>query len=101
MPTFILHGEDDKNVPAEQGRQMESYLKRAGNVPEVFYREGGGHWWDGKTAKGADCVDWPGIFDLFRRSRVEKDPTQLKWTTWNPAVDATHHWVTPRCGASG
>ena len=94
LPTFILHGTEDDNVPIGQARQMESYLRRAGNKPTVHYQQGAGHWWNGEAAPGADCVDWPGIFDLFRAHRIPSEPDQIKFTTWNPAVDAQHHWIT-------
>jgi len=94
LPTFILHGTKDDNVPIEQARQMEAHLIHAGRKPKVHYEEGAGHWWNGKAAKGTDCVDWPGIFGLFRAHTIAERPERIEFTTWNPAVDSTHHWVT-------
>ena len=93
IPTFILHGRKDDNVPLSEAERMENALREAGAEPEVFYAEEKGHWWNGEAAKGVDCVDWPGIFDLFRQSRRVSDPDTIDFTTANPGVDAKHHWV--------
>ncbi|MHC4816649.1 MAG: alpha/beta hydrolase family protein, partial [Planctomycetota bacterium] len=83
----------DDNVPLSEAERMEKALREAGGEPEVHYQEGAGHWWNGKAAKGVDCVDWPGIFELFRKSRRVSDPDVIDFTTADPGVDATHHWV--------
>ncbi|MHC4134908.1 MAG: carboxylesterase family protein [Planctomycetota bacterium] len=93
VPTFILHGRKDDNVPLSEAERMEKALREAGAQPVVHYAEGKGHWWDGDAAKGVDCVDWPGIFDLFRKSRRVGDPDAIDFTTVDPGVDANHHWV--------
>ncbi|MHC4974505.1 MAG: carboxylesterase family protein, partial [Planctomycetota bacterium] len=93
IPTFILHGQKDDNVPLSEAERMEKALRAAGGEPQVHYQEGAGHWWNGKAAKGVDCVDWPAIFDLFRKSRRVSDPDVLDFTTADPGGDANHHWV--------
>ena len=59
----------------------------------MHYQPGAGHWWDGSEAGGADCVDWPPFFDLFRAASIPVAPESLSFLTADPAVDATHHWV--------
>jgi len=93
IPTFILHGQEDDNVPLSEAERMEKALREAGGEPEVHYAEGKGHWWNGDAAKGVDCVDWPGIFELFRNKRRVSDPDSIDFTTADPGVDAKHHWV--------
>ena len=93
MPTYILHGTQDDNVPVEQAREMEKRLVEAGGAPRVHYEEGQGHWWDGNPEPGAQCVDWPGIFELFRETVLPAVPDEIRFTTVGPHVDARHFWV--------
>jgi hypothetical protein len=80
IPTSILHGTKDDNVPVSEARRMEEMLRAAGGKPEVHYQEGAGHWWDGDASPGVDCVDWPPFFEMFRRNRIPETPPP-------PAVD--------------
>ncbi|MHC4844556.1 MAG: carboxylesterase family protein [Planctomycetota bacterium] len=93
LPTFILHGTADDNVPASEARAMEAALIEAGATPHSHYQEGAGHWWNGSEAAGADCVDWPDLFALLLGSRVPSTPIELDWTTVDPGVDSRHHWL--------
>jgi len=93
LPTFILHGTADDNVPASEAHAMEAALVEAGATPHSHYQEGAGHWWNGSVAAGADCVDWPDLFELLLGSRVPSTPIELDWTTVDPVVDSRHHWL--------
>ena len=93
LPTFVLHGTKDDNVPLSEAQRMIDALADRGAAPKSHFQEDAGHWWDGDAAKGADCVDWPPIFELFATSRVTEDPLSIDWTTVDPVVDADHHWV--------
>jgi dienelactone hydrolase len=93
VPAFILHGDADDNVPIDQAHTMLAALEEAGAAPEHHFQPGAGHWWDGSASAGTDCTDWPGIFDLFRRSSIEQTPRELAFTSVDPGVDSTHHWV--------
>jgi dienelactone hydrolase len=94
LPVFVLHGEADDNVPASEGRAMLERLEKAGAKPQSHFQPGAGHWWDGDKASGADCVDWPGIFELFDATEEpERAPDELHWRSIDPGVDATHHWL--------
>ena len=93
VPTYILHGDADKNVPASEARAMEALLREAGAEPRAHYEEGKGHWWDAGVGPGTDCLAWPGFFELFRSSEIPEAPTEIEFTTVDPAVDSRHYWI--------
>jgi dienelactone hydrolase len=93
LPVFIVHGTADDNVPVSEARAMEQDLRAAGGAPQVHYAAGAGHWWDGDAAPGVDCVDWPGMWELFRASRRTADPAVVDWTSADPGADARNAWV--------
>jgi poly(3-hydroxybutyrate) depolymerase len=93
LPTFILHGTADDNVPVKQAEAMERALLAAGAFPQAHYQADAGHWWNLKDTPGADCLDWPGIFALFREHRIPEHPGEIEFTSVAPAVDADHHWL--------
>lgn len=90
LPTFILHGTADDNVPVSEARAMEEALRAAGGDVRAHYQDGAGHWWDA-PGPGVACVDWPEMMALLDRSRVPLQPTSIDWTSVSPAVDAEHH----------
>lgn len=92
-PTYILHGTADDNVPIAEAKRMEEALKAIGAKPLTHYQEGAGHWWDGDASPGVDCVDWPGIFDLFRSTPAPPTPTEIDFTCADPSVNATDAWI--------
>jgi len=93
-PTYVLHGSADDNVPASEAREA---IRALGGEKEglrfLHVREGAGHWWDGDAAPGADCVDWPPIFELFRKVRRRPAPHEVDWRSVDPSVDSRHHWL--------
>lgn len=94
IPTFVVHGTADDNVPIDQARTMLKLLREHGGTPRKHFQEGAKHWWNGPAAEGADCVDWPGIFELFRERAPTAPPRRFEWITVDPVVDAKHHWLT-------
>ncbi|MBS1707552.1 MAG: prolyl oligopeptidase family serine peptidase [Armatimonadetes bacterium] len=92
---YILHGDADDNVPVTEARAMAKLLE---GHPDFTLREvpGMSHWYDTTPDAGADCVDWPGIFDMFARHRLPAvgDIRDIDFTTVSPGVSATCHWVT-------
>jgi dienelactone hydrolase len=80
LPTYVLHGADDDNVPVDQARRIVEAIRAAGGSPTLEVVPGKGHWWDGDASPGADCVDWPPFFEMFRKHRIPEDPPP-------PAVD--------------
>ncbi len=74
VPVYILHGDKDDNVPVTQARRARELLRELGVEPGYHEQPDAGHWWDGDAAPGADCVDWPPIFELFNQSRRSNAP---------------------------
>jgi len=92
---YILHGKDDDNVRVEQSYLMIDRLKEL-NKNYIFHEEqDAGHWWDKSNSKGADCVDWPPLFDFFAGHRIaQNDQTRdVEFITFNPGVSAWNHWA--------
>lgn len=95
---FVLHGEDDKTVPVAEARRMEAAVRSAGGSPRSHYEPGKGHWYDGKVSAGTDCVDWPGIFEMFGEFKTplgapRAAPAKFSFVSADPGVDATHFWL--------
>ncbi len=87
VPAYVLHGEADDNVPVGEARAMIAALPRA----RSHLQPGAGHWWDGDAATGADCVDWPAIFDFFREQPAAAAPGTIRFTSADPSIDSKHH----------
>jgi pimeloyl-ACP methyl ester carboxylesterase len=90
LGVYILHGDQDDNVPVEQAREMRKIL--GGFHPDWAYHErvGAGHWW------GNLCVDWPQMAEFFsERSRPEiGDVKHVDFVTAHPGVSAQCRWAT-------
>jgi hypothetical protein len=54
---------------------------------------GQGHWYDTDPEPGANCVDWPPLFDTFAASRVPATVRRLSFSTVCPAVSSSCHWA--------
>jgi pimeloyl-ACP methyl ester carboxylesterase len=87
---YVLHGDDDDNVPVGQARQMRKALGEF--HPDFAYHEqpGAGHWW------GPACVDWPPLFGFLQEHTLPATATVRKvdFVTASPSVSARAHWVT-------
>jgi dienelactone hydrolase len=87
---YVLHGEQDDNVPVEHARKMRAEL--AAYHPNFAYyeRPGAGHWW------GNECVDWPPLFAFLRQNTRPPAHTvqHIAFVTANPAISATSDWAT-------
>ena len=69
IPAFVLHGTADESVPVTEAEDMVRRVGSVGRPPRTRFQPGAAHWWDRDAGdKGVDCVDWPGIFDLFRKT---------------------------------
>jgi poly(3-hydroxybutyrate) depolymerase len=93
IPAYVVHGTVDDNVPADEARTMIEALEAAGAKPASHFEEGAGHWWDGDRAPGADCVDWPGIFDLFRATERRRPSARIDFTCVDPSITASYDWM--------
>lgn len=85
---YILHGDVDDNVPVTEARTMRDALKKL-NHPDLGYHEekGVSHWWSG-------AVDYPDLFAVLRRRKLEKNPASIDFTTPTPAVSSQAWWAT-------
>ncbi len=86
---YVLHGDEDDNVPVSQARTMRKELSDF--HPDFVYREkrGAGHWW------GNECMDWPPIFEFFAGHELLERSTvrRVEFRTANPRVSADCHWL--------
>lgn len=91
---YIIHGTADDTVPIAQAEQMFSVLSPI--VPDLYFHRqpDGGHWWDGELSPGADCVDWPPLFDLMQKRTVNPDQLDFRFVGASPWVNPTHSVVT-------
>ncbi len=96
-PVYILHGADDDNVPAREGKDMQKVIAEAGGRVVAHFEPGVKHWWDkNKEAKGADCVDWAPMWTFFRNvlsDAPRKEPDRIAYRTVDPATDPEHYWI--------
>jgi dienelactone hydrolase len=92
---YILHGGDDDNVPVREARKMNEELSRFHHDFQYHEQPGVGHWWDKSDEPGADCVDWPPMFDFLAHHVIPTDESlrQVNFTTPNPGVSAKCHWL--------
>ncbi len=92
---YVLHGSDDDNVPVTESRRMVEVL--SGFHRDFVYHEqkGAGHWWDLSDEPGADCVDWPPLFDFFaRRARPGAGRVrQVDFITASPGISSRSDWL--------
>jgi len=96
VPTYVLHGEKDDNVPPSEARLMLDAITKAGGKPESHFEPGVGHWWDkDEKTPGADCVDWPGIWELFRKTQPGKTTRDARRIVADMAVrsDDPFEWT--------
>lgn len=88
---YILHGDADDNVPVSEARAMKKVFEDMGKSIGYYEEPKAGHWWDGDKSPGADCVDWPPIFEMFQKRSLEGAKRwgyELRFTTVNPAVSS-------------
>ncbi len=92
---YIIQGSADDNVPPDQAESMVANLSKFHKDFIYYVQPGAGHWWDVSDEPGADCVDWPPLFDFFAHHAVA-DKNQIKmvdFVTANPAVASKNYWV--------
>jgi dienelactone hydrolase len=86
---YILHGDQDDNVPVAQARAMRELL--GGFHPDFCYyeRPGAGHWW------GDACVDWPPLFE-FLKDHVHPSSAsarRVEFVTADPGISSRSRWL--------
>jgi len=93
---YILHGDADDNVPVSEARTMREKLGAFHRDVNWHEQPGAGHWWENSAEPGAECVDWPAMFDLFARRRLPSNAEvrEIEFATFNPGISARHFWAT-------
>ncbi len=92
---YILHGDSDDNVPVTEARKMKQMLSGFHNDFTVFEQPGAGHWWENSDEPGAECVDWPPMFDFFARRQIpsNSEVRHVRFFTPCPAVSSSRAWI--------
>jgi dienelactone hydrolase len=92
---YILHGGADDNVPVTEARNMAAQLAAFHHDYAYHEQPGAGHWWSVGDEPGAQCVDWPPIFDMFARHALpdNSEIRDVNFTTANPEVSAWCRWA--------
>lgn len=93
LGVFVVHGTGDRNVPPRLARKMLERLSGFHTDVRSHFEPGAGHWWGRKRSRGADCVDWPGIWQLFRRRVIDPRPAKIDFHSADLSVSASCHWV--------
>ncbi|MCC6444533.1 MAG: prolyl oligopeptidase family serine peptidase [Armatimonadetes bacterium] len=92
---YVLQGDADDNVPVTEARAMKERLTPFHRDFEYFEQPGAGHWWDSSDEPGADCVDWPQMFDFFARHALPSRESlrQVDFITANPGLSSRCYWA--------
>ena len=90
---YIIHGTADDNVPIQQAYTMMDILEPIVSDLQFHEEPGAGHWWDGDAAPGADCVDWPPLFELMGERKRDLVELDFEFTSPSPAVTDKYSYV--------
>ncbi len=92
---YIIQGAIDDNVPPEQAESMVANLSKFHKDFIYYVQPGANHWWDVSDEPGADCVDWPPLFDFFAHHAVanNNEVKIVDFTTANTAIASKNYWV--------
>ena len=93
---YILHGTDDRSVPASHAQHMSESLALFHRDFTYHEQPAVGHWWDVAEAAGVDCVDWLPMFELFARRTIpsKSEVRRVSFVTANPGRSPSSYWLT-------
>ena len=91
---YIIHGDADDNVPVSEGRNMRDAVGAVTDDLGYHEQPGAGHWWDGEASPGADCVDWPPLFELMQNRTVDPWTLEFDFVSPSPAYNPTRSYAT-------
>ncbi|MCB0569792.1 MAG: prolyl oligopeptidase family serine peptidase [Phaeodactylibacter sp.] len=94
LGVYVLHGGADDVVRPEQAYRALEILSGFHKDYQYHEEPGVGHWWDHSDEPGADCVDWPPLFDFFaRKARPGMERIlNIDFKTADPSVSGTYYW---------
>ena len=86
---YVLHGDQDDNVPVTQARAMRELLGTFHPDFSYYERPGAGHWW------GNECVDWPPLFEFLKERARPADAAarKVEFVTANPGISSRSRWI--------
>ena len=91
---YVLHGDADDNVPVSEARTMKTELEKLHKDFGYHEEPGMGHWWGKEGVPGTACVDWPPMWEFFRKHTPASEPiNEFEFATSNPGLSAKSHWV--------
>ncbi len=93
VPTYILHGGADDNVPPIQGRMFAKYLYILNHDYTYNEIEGQGHWWDIDTTPGVDCVDSEDLMYFLKTKVRNPYPKKIVFKTSDIDHSNRAYWV--------
>lgn len=95
MGVYILHGDADDNVPVSEAREMRRRLGDFHRDYDWHEQPGAGHWWENSDEPGAECVDWPPMFDFFARHRrpAASEIRDVDFRTVAPSISDRCDWA--------
>ncbi|HRI43486.1 MAG TPA: prolyl oligopeptidase family serine peptidase [Fimbriimonadaceae bacterium] len=95
LGVYILHGDADDNVPVSEARRFADALGGFHTDWRIWEQKGAGHWWESSDEPGAECMDWPPMYDLFARRRLPaaKERRTIDFRTFDLGVSAELGWA--------
>ena len=93
---YVIHGDADDNVPVREARDMVALLEDDVEHLEYHEQPGAGHWWNVDPEPGADCVDWPAMFDMMEGETIDPHDLDFDFITPSPWVSPRYTYVTIR-----
>lgn len=97
---YVIHGDADDNVPVSEGRTLVGQVREYTDDVQFHEQPGAGHWWDGDLGGGADCVDWPPLFDFMQARTLDPFELDFAFRTPSPWTTPRHSFVTLRSAVS-
>ena len=97
---YIIHGANDKNVPPKHGENLRDALKMYTSDVKYHEEPGAGHWWNDGSTPGADCVNWPPLFEFMKNHQLDPNELDFKFKSPGPWYSAEHSYVTIRSSES-
>ena len=97
---YVIHGTADDNVPWSEGLKMHGKAQQVATDVQHHWEQGAGHWWDGDKAEGADCVDWPPLFDLMKERTVDFAELNFRFQSPGPWYSDRYSYVRIRSAAT-